>query len=283
MPSTTLLFTDRPGFEPLWRPACEQQGLSVGTRAPESLAEIVEPGIAVVIDAAASAFTQEGDTGPDEDELLASVAFAKARGAVPVVALSGDATGLDDILDELCPGLIARRPDDVGRIATLLARRLDLHRAERFEFVTVSPASDELLAVLGDGTAALVPRPLDDTDDGSEIVSIELADDAQSARIGLAGGAEIDFTIDRVAVAPSRSHANGAANGVALDGPRLGARLRALRKAAGLTQAELARRTGIHRPNIARVEAGRHTPSLETLGRLATAIGVPTTRVLTED
>ena len=67
-----------------------------------------------------------------------------------------------------------------------------------------------------------------------------------------------------------------------MEGPRLGARLRQLRKAAGLTQAELARRTGIHRPNIARVEAGRHTPSLETLARLASAIGVPTTAVLIE-
>ncbi|MCF6228990.1 MAG: helix-turn-helix domain-containing protein [Planctomycetes bacterium] len=46
-----------------------------------------------------------------------------------------------------------------------------------------------------------------------------------------------------------------------------------------LTQAELAKRTGIHRPNIARVEAGRHTPSLETLSRLTVAIGVPATRV----
>ena len=71
----------------------------------------------------------------------------------------------------------------------------------------------------------------------------------------------------------------GSSNG-SVDGVRLGARIRELRLAAGLTQAELARRTGIHRPNIARVEAGRHTPSLETLARLASAIGVPTTRVL---
>ena len=73
---------------------------------------------------------------------------------------------------------------------------------------------------------------------------------------------------------------NGIDGAGAVDGARLGARLRELRLAAGLTQAELARRTGIHRPNIARVEAGRHTPSLETLARLASAIGVPTTVVL---
>ncbi|MBX3275775.1 MAG: helix-turn-helix transcriptional regulator [Sandaracinaceae bacterium] len=74
---------------------------------------------------------------------------------------------------------------------------------------------------------------------------------------------------------------NGASHApVGIDGVRLGQRIRELRLAAGLTQAELARRTGIHRPNIARVEAGRHTPSLETLARLASAIGVPTTAVL---
>jgi len=60
---------------------------------------------------------------------------------------------------------------------------------------------------------------------------------------------------------------------------KIGERLRFLRLSVGLTQAELARRSGIKRPNIARLEAGRHTPSLETLGRLASAIGIPTARV----
>ena len=73
--------------------------------------------------------------------------------------------------------------------------------------------------------------------------------------------------------------ANGQ-NDIPINGEKLGARLRELRLAAGLTQAELARRTGIHRPNIARVEAGRHTPSLDTLARIANAIGVSTTHVL---
>jgi DNA-binding XRE family transcriptional regulator len=81
-------------------------------------------------------------------------------------------------------------------------------------------------------------------------------------------------------LAPHEPGTNGS-SALPIDGARLGARLRELRVEAGLTQAELARRTGIHRPNIARVEAGRHTPSLETLARLASAIGVPTTRVLT--
>lgn len=60
----------------------------------------------------------------------------------------------------------------------------------------------------------------------------------------------------------------------------IGQRLREARKRRGLTQVEMARRTGIHQPNIARLEAGRHTPALETLERLATAIGCPLAELL---
>ena len=53
----------------------------------------------------------------------------------------------------------------------------------------------------------------------------------------------------------------------------IASRIRSTRKAHGLTQAEIARRTGMHRPNIARIERGRQTPSTDTVARLASAIG----------
>ncbi|MCZ7679569.1 MAG: helix-turn-helix domain-containing protein [Sandaracinaceae bacterium] len=161
----------------------------------------------------------------------------------------------------------------------MLARRTDHDRANRFEFLTVSPRGGELLAIFADGSAVLVDRPVTPEDDGSDIDSIALEDDATRAVLSLGGGREIELS-SAVVIQKSLLHGlNGEANG-GVDGVKLGKRIRELRLAAGLTQAELARRTGIHRPNIARVEAGRHTPSLETLARLAQAIGVPTTRVL---
>ncbi|MBW2507413.1 MAG: helix-turn-helix transcriptional regulator, partial [Deltaproteobacteria bacterium] len=75
------------------------------------------------------------------------------------------------------------------------------------------------------------------------------------ATLRLKSGAASQLAVD---AALSSDGANGRSD-IAIDGEKLGARLRELRLAAGLTQAELARRTGIHRPNIARVEAGRHT------------------------
>ena len=56
---------------------------------------------------------------------------------------------------------------------------------------------------------------------------------------------------------------------------RIGARVKALRLARDLTAVELAGRSGMQRPNLTRLESGRHVPSLETLERVARALGVP--------
>lgn len=45
------------------------------------------------------------------------------------------------------------------------------------------------------------------------------------------------------------------------------------RTAAGLTQAELARRMGTTQPTIARIEGGGRMPTMDMLERLATAFG----------
>ena len=46
------------------------------------------------------------------------------------------------------------------------------------------------------------------------------------------------------------------------------------RKLQGMTQADLAKRTGIPRTNITRFESGNYNPSLEMLVRIAAALGM---------
>lgn len=46
------------------------------------------------------------------------------------------------------------------------------------------------------------------------------------------------------------------------------------RKAQHITQAELARRTGIQQSNITRFESGNYNPSLEMMVRIAAALGM---------
>jgi transcriptional regulator with XRE-family HTH domain len=50
--------------------------------------------------------------------------------------------------------------------------------------------------------------------------------------------------------------------------------VRTLRQRAGLTQARLAAAAGTSQPTIAAYESGRKSPTLATLGRLATAAGM---------
>ena len=54
---------------------------------------------------------------------------------------------------------------------------------------------------------------------------------------------------------------------------RIGQRIRDIRGALHLTQQELAARTGIQRCHIARIEAGRYSVGLDTLEKIAVALG----------
>ena len=55
---------------------------------------------------------------------------------------------------------------------------------------------------------------------------------------------------------------------------RIGQRIAALRKAAGLTQEELAIRAQLQRTHLGRIEAGRYAVTLETVQAIAQALGM---------
>jgi transcriptional regulator with XRE-family HTH domain len=54
----------------------------------------------------------------------------------------------------------------------------------------------------------------------------------------------------------------------------IGERIREARKAAGLTQAVLGGKSGLATSTICDIEKGRSKPSLDSLERIATALGV---------
>lgn len=275
MARPVALLTDRSANLAMLGEALVASGLSLVSHAPGSLGDALASAAALLIDGRSAHF--------DEDELLTAVGAARAAGVVVgVVEVSSEVPeDTFDVLVELTSGLAFRELPDARRLARAVARRLDRGRERRFEYVTVGVREGELLVILGDGRAFHARRPVSEADDGSDVIDIALSDDAATAELSLAsGGKAVIATAD---VVPTEIPSLNSVQSIAVDGAKLGKRLRALRLEAGLTQAELARRTGIHRPNIARVEAGRHTPSLETLARLASAIGVPTTRVLSDD
>ena len=55
---------------------------------------------------------------------------------------------------------------------------------------------------------------------------------------------------------------------------RIGKRIAALRKLAGMSQEDLALRAGLQRTHVSRIEAGKYAVTLETIQAIAEAIGM---------
>ena len=53
----------------------------------------------------------------------------------------------------------------------------------------------------------------------------------------------------------------------------IGSRVKKLREEAGLTQEQLAEKTGLQRPNIARIEQGKYSTGQDILSKIASALG----------
>jgi len=60
-----------------------------------------------------------------------------------------------------------------------------------------------------------------------------------------------------------------------------GARVRALRRAQGLSQEELAHRVGVHPTYLGGIERGERNPALKNIGQLARALGVSMAELFT--
>jgi transcriptional regulator with XRE-family HTH domain len=60
----------------------------------------------------------------------------------------------------------------------------------------------------------------------------------------------------------------------------LGSNLREARKNLGLTQEQVADRSGVHATEVSRIEAGKRDPQVSTLLRLAAAVEVPAGELL---
>lgn len=60
------------------------------------------------------------------------------------------------------------------------------------------------------------------------------------------------------------------------------ANLQAIRESKSLTQDTLAQMSGVSQQTISKIEKGHGNPTIETLGRLARALGVPVSDLLHE-
>lgn len=91
--------------------------------------------------------------------------------------------------------------------------------------------------------------------------------------VALQQGGLVDLATDRM-LAAAEPRYRSARERAARTPAAVGALIRARRLAAGLTAAQVAGAAGMARSNYARLEASRHQPRLDTLRRVAAALGV---------
>lgn len=144
--------------------------------------------------------------------------------------------------------------------------------AKRFESVSCLKEGNVFSCSFMNGHKFFLERKLIREDDGSGIKSIHLESEGYSFTVVLTSGKEYEVPWDFV-----RYHCDNAyRESVRTTEPftEIGKKIKKIRESLGKTQEELAKATGMKRPNIARIESGKHEPSLETLKKLADALNL---------
>lgn len=139
------------------------------------------------------------------------------------------------------------------------------------------PERHEFLIFFRDGHVYRFSRQWLPDDDGTAVLNVRVESDGSAFLVRLASGMTLEIPWDFVLyqLEPTYPFFKGRVReGLEEESAlRIGRRVRDLREAKDLTTYDLAERSGIHRPNISRIERGRHVPNLDTLMRLAQALG----------
>jgi DNA-binding XRE family transcriptional regulator len=122
---------------------------------------------------------------------------------------------------------------------------------------------DRFSVTFDSGKEYSFPRSSLEVDDGSEVVKIEVDRRRFFFRVRQASGNRYEIPWDRVLheAEPSYRYFHGR-RGRTRTNHEVGATIRKLREAKGITQDELATAVGMMRNNISRIEAAKHRPTL---------------------
>jgi DNA-binding XRE family transcriptional regulator len=137
-------------------------------------------------------------------------------------------------------------------------------------------SEDRFIVTFDSGKEYTLPRSSLEVDDGSDLVSIQVDRRRFFFRVNQVSGNRYEVPWDRVLheAEPSYRYFRGR-EGRIHKIREIGKTIRKVREERGLSQAQLARASGMMRANISRIEAARHSPTLESLERIAKTLKVP--------
>jgi DNA-binding XRE family transcriptional regulator len=136
-----------------------------------------------------------------------------------------------------------------------------------------SVGDNRFIVTFDTGIQYSFPRSSLEVDDGSDLVKIQVDRRRYFFQVTQISGNRYEISWDRVLheAEPSYRYFRGRMSRDKT-AHAVGAKIRKLREAKGVTQEELAAAAGMMRSNISRIEAAKHRPTLETLERIAKAL-----------
>ena len=136
---------------------------------------------------------------------------------------------------------------------------------------------DAFRIALENGKILLLQRPIPE-DDLSEVLDVYIEGDGEVFTVIQVSGNEFSVPWDVLqSLATGTERVQNTEIGV-----RIGKRVKAFRKQRGLTQDQLAKMVKVKRPNISRLEAGKHIPGIIFIQRLADSLQVKISELIAD-
>jgi DNA-binding XRE family transcriptional regulator len=167
----------------------------------------------------------------------------------------------------------------VGAMLSRLAVETEPDGSTKIVGIKLVPYVRSLLVEMGSGKTYMLDLREIRHLDRSKVTGVRVSRDHDYFWVYQASGNKVDVPYDAVLYhcEPEYEFYKGRQTGAESEADRaarIGSKVRALRKERGLTITTLATRARILRPNVSRLEAGKHVPSLETLEKIASGLGV---------
>lgn len=200
---------------------------------------------------------------------------------LPVVLINVDASLVKkkEALRNLSVYAVIKKPttsQEAEEILDDLSDLLDLDMDKKLEKVDYLEKERVFACTFKNGRAYFLNRKDIPEDDGSSIKKYAIEKNAYYFTVQLKSGkryiAPWDFIL-HICEEKYEFHRSKAVE--TISSVEIGKRVKEARNRKDIRQMDMAEKTGILRANIARIESGRHKPSLETLERISGALGIP--------
>jgi DNA-binding XRE family transcriptional regulator len=139
---------------------------------------------------------------------------------------------------------------------------------------------DRFFVVFESGKEYGFARSLLECDDGTDVRTVDVDRGRFFFEVTQASGKKYEVPWDRVLHEAEASYPYFRGR-LSIKRPlEIGKKIKELRETKGLTQDQLAGAAGLLRPNLARFEAGKHRPTMDTLEKIAAALKVPVVNLI---